>query len=199
MTPAQAEKAFLQGSTDASAIQRAKIGPVDLGVNTNTMADMMPSTNLDTAKNIAGKVARLGPVANVALGGKAVYDRFKADQLGRMVLAGGSMLPAPAGPIFLGAEMLADAVADPIQMRDYYHDLGMCGGGMPFEGEKLGTRAGPDLPQGYNIPEQQALAAASAYPSMRNVYTDPTAMAYAGVTPPGEEFGSSYAGLILWA
>ena len=33
-----------------------------------------------------------------------------------------------------------------------------------------------------------------AYPSMDNVYTDPTAMAYAGVTPPGEEFGSSYAG-----
>ena len=33
-----------------------------------------------------------------------------------------------------------------------------------------------------------------AYPSMDTAYTDPTAMAYMGVTPPGEEFGSSYAG-----
>jgi len=73
-------------------------------------------------------------------------------------------------------------------------DYGMGGGVMPFEGARLDTRAGRDLPQGYNIPEQQALAAASAYPSMRNVYTDPTAMAYEGITPPGEEFGSSYAG-----
>ncbi len=43
------------------------------------------------------------------------------------------------------------------------------------------------LPGGYFYESQ-------AYPSMDNVYTDPTAMAYAGVTPPGEEFGSSYAG-----
>jgi len=39
-----------------------------------------------------------------------------------------------------------------------------------------------------------AFRVTQAYPSMDNVYTDPTAMAYAGVTPPGEEFGSSYAG-----
>jgi len=48
--------------------------------------------------------------------------------------------------------------------------------------------ASTEVPPGGYFYESQA------YPSMDNVYTDPTAMAYAGVTPPGEEFGSSYAG-----
>ena len=63
--------------------------------------------------------------------------------------------------------------------------------GVAYEALRSEPAVASELPPGV-IPGDFRVT--QAYPSMDNVYTDPTAMAYAGVTPPGEEFGSSYAG-----
>ena len=112
-------------------------------------------------------------------------------------LAKAAFDPSRLSPFSIGATLAEDTISglgqltrDVLETRDVqpgepYSGMGDAPDSMSTGHPGMMGATGYDLSGGLS---------AQAYPSMDNVYTDPTAMAYAGVTPPGEEFGSSYAG-----